>query len=427
MIFVATNDLAAHTRGRAAPISAEESVRNAGVGWVPANLAIHALGEISSGNVFGSTGDLRLLPDPQARFDLPASGELAPLRIYLADQVTPDGGRWGGCPRTFARKALEDLEREHALVVDSTFEHEFMMSTGVQTGPFSLARLRSAEPLGSRLLDLLDEVGLDPETWLPEYGEDQFEVTIAPARGIAAADRAIILRDLVHELARQLGRRASFAPVLSPTGGGNGVHVHLSLQDARTGQPALPSDDDPRVLSEVGRRFAGGILAHAPALLALTAPSPTSYLRLKPHRWSAGGVFLADRNREALVRVCPVSELSSTSAARQLNLEFRAADATANAWIVLGALVRAGLSGLSGDAEPPQVYPESMTDDELGSVPQLPGSLEESLAALRADETVASWFEPPLWETLLLVRETELAAMAGLSEEERCRAVADRY
>lgn len=428
LVFVATNDLVGHTRGRAVTAAAESSVLTSGVGWVPANLALTAPGAISEKNVFGSTGDLRLLPDADARYDLPATEDTPGVRLYLADQVNLDGEPWGGCPRTFARTAVELLREEAGLEVTASFEHEFTMPMPYDTPPFSLERLRAAEPMGTRLMERLADLGLDPENWLPEYGANQFEVTLKPAPALTAADRAIVLRDTVRDLARQLGTRASFCPLPDPDGSGNGVHVHLSLRHVDSGAPALYDEHGPARLSELGRRFAAGILNHAEALLAVTAPSPISYLRLTPHRWSTGGVFLADRNREAMLRICPVVGLSSTPKSEQLHLEFRAADAVANPWMVLGALIRAGLSGLLDEgSEPAVVHREDMSDDDVASTPGLPTSLPQALKALEADDEARSWFDPVLLTTYLQVKWAELQQVADMGERERCEFVGSLY
>lgn len=424
-VFIATADLAGQVRGRSVPASSQEGALRSGVGWVPADLALTAFGSLAP-NVFGSKGDLRLMPDPASRVDVPGREGEPPVSVLLADQVELDGTAWPCCPRTFARDALAALRDATGLEVVASFEHEFMDLDLQDGAPFSFVRHRQAEPFGSELVALLETVGLKPENWLPEYGAGQFEVTLEPTDALTAADRAVLLKELVRDLARRRGRRVTFAPLVDPDGSGNGVHVHLSLRD-REGRPAL---HDPRAsdgLSDLGRRFSAGILTHARALLAFTAPSPTSYLRLTPHRWSAGGVFLAERNREALLRICPTSPLCGRAIEDQYNLEFRAADATANPWLVIGLLVRAGLHGIEHSYEPAHVWPESVTEAELASVPTLPASLDEALDDLKADDVVTGWLHPDLLDTHLAVKRSELDEVADLTEAQRCVRVADVY
>ncbi|MCW2772410.1 MAG: glutamine synthetase [Nocardioides sp.] len=424
-VFVATSDLAGQMRGRSVPASSLDAALRRGVGWVPADLAITAFGAIAP-NVFGSTGDLRLMPDATTQVQIPSREGDPGVTLVLADQTLPDGTPWACCPRTFARTALEDLRAATGLDVVASFEHEFMMAGLPPTAPFSFERHRSVEPFGSELVALLEEVGLEPENWLPEFGADQFEITLQPAPGLVAADRAVLLKEMVRDLARRHGRRVTFAPLLHPDGSGNGVHVHLSLRD-ETGRPVLHDPARPAGLSAIGHRFAAGVIAHAPALLAVTAPSPASYLRLTPHRWSAGGIFLAERNREALLRICPTSTVGGGNTAGQYNLEFRPSDATANPWLTLGVLVRAGLAGITGEYDAPTIWPESVTEAELAGVPTLPSGLAEALDNLAADPVVAGWFDPDLLDTHIAVKRAELAAMAGFDDVRLCAAMADVY
>lgn len=421
-VFVATGDLAGHVRGRAVPADRLAQALRTGVGWVPADLALTCFGDIAPGHAFGSVGDLRLLPDERTGADLPGDGETPGTRLFLADQVDLDGNPWAGCPRRFLTAALDALAAE-GLQLHAAFEQEFTLGDDDGHPPFSFQRARAAEPFGTDLVTLLAHAGFEPEAWLPEYGPAQFEITVRPATGIAAADRALVIRELVRDLARRRGMRAGFTPLADPGSVGNGVHVHFSLSTAD--HPGLMYDPaGPARLSSLALRFAGGILRHAGAVLAVTAPSPVSYLRLTPHRWSAGGIFLAERNREALLRVAPTVNFGGADPAAQLHLEYRGADATANPWLVLGVLVRAGLAGLASDAPAPQVWPET---EEPADVPPLPSTLDKALAALEADDVARGWFSPVLLDTFVRVKRAELAAVAGQSDAQLCRTMADVY
>lgn len=431
-VFIATTDLAGLVRGRAVPGGEHDNVLRRGVGWVPADLALTCFGPIAD-NPFGSVGDLRLMPDTTTRIEIPEDSVRPKMHLYLADQTLPDGAPWECDPRTFARRAVDELRTTHGIEVISSFEHEFMIEGLAPSAPFSLERHRAAEPFGTDLVTVLDRVGLEPETWLPEYGDNQFEITLAPTPALVAADHAVQLKELARDLARRHGQRITFAPLVDPEGSGNGVHIHLSLRDASVGQPLLYDAAQPGRLSTVGRRFAAGILDHAAALTAFTAPSPISFLRLTPHRWSAGGIFLAERNREALLRICPTSTVGGGHPAQQLNLEFRAADATANPYLALGVLVRAGMEGLNrypADSDPtdlPVVWPETATQSDLLHVPSLPASLDEALSALDSDATVKEWFSPDLLATHLSVKRAEMAALSGLDPAEQCQRISRAY
>jgi glutamine synthetase len=421
LAFIATCDLSAVLRGRSVPGAAASDTLSNGVGWVPANLAINSAGHLASEELFGTCDDLRLIPDESSRSTVTADDCTPAVDVYLADQTEIDGSPWPGCPRTFLRDSLAELDAV-GLTVSAAFEHEFTLTGMDAPQPFSFTRFRSAEPFGTELVALLDAAGLEPETWLPEYGHGQYEITVRPAAGIAAADRAVLLRELVRDLARRRGRRASFAPLPDPGDVGNGVHVHLSLHD-REGRPALYDPERPGRLSELGGAFAAGIVTHARALAAVTAASPASYLRLVPHQWSVGGIYLADRDREALLRIAPTPGPLEGWGVR-FNLEYRAADATANPWLTLAVLLRAGLHGIANGYTTPQI---GTKHEPVVDAPPLPASLDDALDALEKDEVVRGWFAPTLLETYLAVKRSDAAACAGMQPAELCRHVGDIY
>jgi glutamine synthetase len=423
LVFVATNDLVGLTRGRALPLSALDSVLCGGTGWVPANLALTSSGAILPNNPFGPRGDLRLLPDPDSAVDLPSDEDVPAIRIYLADQVELDGTPWDCCPRSTLKAVLDRLRERTGLTVTASFEHEFMLRGVATDRPFTFGRLRAAEPFGTELVRLLSCAGLEPENWLPEYGAGQYEITMKPADALTAADRAVLLREIVRDLARRRGLRTTFSPIVEPTGTGNGVHIHFSLLDGQ-GEPVLYDANRPGGLSELGARFASGILQHAPSVTAWTAPSPVSFTRLAPDHWSVAGSYLGERSREALLRICPTTSLSKTPVERQFNLEYRAADATANPWLSLAALVAAGLQGIEAGYAPARVWLESVTDPEF---PRLPGSTAEALDALQADRTARSWFAPGLVDLHLAVRRADIADVEHLDAVARCERTVDVY
>ena len=429
-----TNDLAAMTRGRAFPVRDLDSRRLSGVGWVPANLALTPFGVIAGGSPFGPTGDLRLIPDAEtAPVTLQGFDGRPDATALLCDVRETDGRDWGGCVRTLLKHAVADLKRETGLDLVAAFEHEFRLSGGPTMAPqaFSLQDFRTAQPFCGALMQAMDTAGLGPEMILPEYGPGQFEVTCEPAGALAAADRAVLIRDVARDVARQFGLIASFAPILDPASVGNGVHVHLSLV-AADGSNATADRSRPAEISEVAGRFVAGVLRHLPALCAITAPSVISYLRLTPHRWSAGFTAFGHRNREAALRVCPTIDLPGRDRARQIHLEFRAADACANPHLVLALLVRAGLEGIrQGLPQPDAVVgdPADLTPAEaerLG-VRRLPDSLPAALAALQADPVALGWLPEPMRGAYFAMKRAEQAMVEGLSPSGQCARYGEVY
>ena len=425
LLFIGTCDLAAIVRGRT--IRGEDAGRRAhtGVGWVPANLGLTTFGPIATPNPFGTRGDLRMLPVESTRVRLPAAGRRPAMDLVLADLVHPDGWPWPCCPRRALLDAVEHLEERTGLRLKVAFEQELTLVGLEPAAPFSVEALRAAEPFGSHLMEVLHRNGLAPETWLPEYGHGQYELTMEPADPVTAADRAITSRVLVRDLAAAHGLHAVFSPLVRPDAVGNGTHIHLSLWDLH-GRP-VTLDPETLGLSVEAGRFAAGILAHAPALIGWTASSVISSIRLQPGRWSAGGAFLGRQDREALLRLCPLpSVVDGRPPLDAANLEFRAVDATANPWLALAALIRAGADGVEHALPaPPLLDGDVDTTDaaeraRLGIV-ALPADQEAALTALETDAATRSWFAEDLVTTHLAVRRSERSQLAGLSPEEACR------
>ncbi|WP_374380722.1 glutamine synthetase family protein [Dongia sp.] len=428
-----TNDLTGISRGRAFPETDLKDRMRAGCGWVPANLALTPFGVIGA-NPFGPLGDLRLQPDADAEgFFLTGLNDGPDLKAFMCDIVETDGTPWGGCGRFFAKKALADLAREFGLTIKGSFEHEFFLlgDNDIGDAAFTLQDFRSQQPFLGALIAALKRAGVDPEMILREYGPKQFEVTMKPSVGLAVADRAVILREVTRDIARQFNQRACFAPIIDPASVGSGVHVHFSLETI-DGKAVTHDAHGPGGISTMAGSFIAGVLKHMPALCALTAPSVISYLRLTPHRWSAGFNCFGYRNREAGIRICPVDDTPGRDVSKQVHLEFRASDATASPYMVLGALVRAGLEGLRAQMKTPPLIegdPADLTAAELQklNVRRLPESLPAALAELDADSVVSGWLPAPLRQGYHALKTAEMARTAALDPQAQCALYADYY
>lgn len=416
-------DLSAIVRGRFVRADDAKRALDTGVGWVPANQALTVFGELAP-NVFGSIGDLRLRPDPATRVRVQPGDGAEPLHFYLCDAAEPDGSPWDCCPRTLLRDILTDVEQALEARVLASFEHEFvLLDDEPAAAAFSLDAVRRTGHFGGLLLDVLADAGAEPEMFLPEFGPHQFEVPCRPAGGVAAADRSVIVKELVREVARTLGRRATFAADVGADRPGSGTHLHLSLVGPER-QPLLYDESRAGDISELGGAFAAGVLEHASALCALCAPSPISYTRLRPGHWAACTVAIGDANRETLLRICSATGPADVDAGTRFNLEFRGLDAAANPYLALAAVLAAGMDGIRrGLTTPPLLDrdPSGMSTEELARfAPQrLPTSLREALDALTTDTGLAAILPDRMLATYTAIKATELTAAERLSDAER--------
>ncbi|HEX3509719.1 MAG TPA: glutamine synthetase family protein [Solirubrobacteraceae bacterium] len=432
LVTLACCDLSGLTRGRSVPAGDLDAHLVSGIGWVPANHALTPHGPVAEDAPFDSTGDLRLLPDAATRARVPASASSSALDLVLCDVVETDGAPWSACPRTFLLDTLAELEEELGLTVTASFEHEFqLLREEAGEVPFSVVAQRRAEPFPTELMTALTAARLEPERIFAEYAPHQLEVPLAAARGLAAADRAVIFREVVREVARRCGERATFTPLLDPEQAGNGMHLHFSLAD-KHGSPVLYDATREGCVSELGGQFAAGVLRHASALVGLTAPSPVSAGRLQPHHWSAGAACLGLRNREALLRLPPLVSLGGGDLAAQMRFEYRAADGTANPYVVLAAVLRAGMGGVRSGLEAPPILDRDPSQLDAAEaqrfgVGALPPGLAEALAALEADDEARAWLPDRLLAAHMAIKRSELDASARLDPEELCRRYARIY
>jgi glutamine synthetase len=419
LVFVGTCDIAGHVRGKAFPAQDIHARRHKGVGWTHSNLMQSGFGPILD-TPFGTGGDLMIVPDASTKVRVDFADGSAPEHFFLGDLRNTDGSAWECCPREFLRRALTALELAAGLRLIAAFEQEFVY-TGIEDRPahaYSLGAWRRQGNFGEAFVAALRAAGVLPDSFLPEYGNRQFEVTVAPAIGMVAADQAVITREIARATAHRLGHRAIFSPKPTVDGVGNGVHVHMSLQDA-AGTPVTYAPSGRMGLSEPAQRFCAGILHHLPAIAAITAPSPVSYLRLTPGRWAPTTVDIAHQDRGASLRVCPVFAAAGPSEiARQYNVEFRTTDASASPYMALGALAFAGADGIArGLALPPTGADAS----------PLPRTLAEALDAMEVSAAVQSWFGPTFMEAYLRHKRAELATLTDLDPGELCDRYAEVY
>ena len=426
-------DLSGQVRGKGFPTRDLEKRLVSGLGWTPNNIMFTALGTIAPWT-WGPHGDVLLMPDPATGVEVDFEDGTPAERFFLCDVRETDGGAWDCCPRSVLRDAVADLARETGLEVRATFEQEFIYS-GANPRPadnYALAAVRRHGAFGETYLGALRTAGVEVDGYLSEFAPGQFEVTVPPQAAIAACDTAIIVRELAHATAFRLGHGVSFSPRVTPDGLGSGVHIHFSLWD-RDGNPVSHDPDRPFGIAAAAGSFLAGIVRHMPALCAFTAPSPVSYLRLVPHTWTGVWSNVGFRDREAGLRICPTFGQDPAVVARQFNFEYRAADATANPYLQLAVILRAGLAGLRAGLAPPEptvaLDPGEMSADERSTrgIVRLPTSVDEAMAALEADPEARGFLPERLLGAYIANKRDEFKQSRDWTAAELCRRYAEIY
>ncbi len=198
---------------------------------------------------------------------------------------------------------------------------------------------------------------------------------------VQAADHLMTYKYVIKNVAKKYGRSATFMPKPIFNDNGSGMHVHQSIW--KDGQPTFWSEGTYANLSEIARHYIGGILRHAPALLAFTNPSTNSYKRLVPGFEAPVNLVYSQGNRSASVRI----PLTGTNP-KAKRLEFRCPDATCNPYLAFAAMLCAGLDGIKNKIEPGDPLDVDIYDlspEELSKIPSTPGSLEAALECLEND------------------------------------------
>ena len=411
-------------RARAVRVRPDMSVS---VAISQAQLALPVMQDsVVPGAGLGPVGEAELRPDWATLRRLP----FAPGEAQVIGDLMVGGKPWAHCPRAFLRQQIERLSSQ-TLSVRAAFENEFYLLRRVEgeLNPADNSVYAATSGMNLHrafvhdLTAALEAQDLEPEVYYPESGPGQQELSVRHADALGSADQQLIFRETVRGVAQQHGYVATFLPKVFEQSAGSGCHINLSLWQG--GSNITGDAVEPSGLSSVGRAFIAGVLAHLPALCALSMPSPNSYRRIRPHAWAGAYRSWGYANREAAVRV----SRGESGASR---FELKAADATANPYLALGALLAAGLDGLERRLPlPPEVSldPGLLSDHERSEqgIEALPSSLGAAIAALEQDRVMLGALGAERAQTFLAVRRAEWNALQGLSLPEEVQLLAERY
>ncbi len=228
----------------------------------------------------------------------------------------------------------------------------------------------------------LDDVGLRVERSHHEVGTaGQQEINYTYNTLLQSGDDMMKFKYVVKNTVFQAGKTATFMPKPLFGDNGSGMHTHQSLW--KDGEPLFYDESGYGGLSDLARWYVGGLLAHAPSLLAFTNPTVNSYHRLVPGYEAPVNLVYSARNRSACVRI-PIAGTSP----KAKRIEFRIPDPSANPYLSFAAQLMAGLDGIKNRTEPPEPVDKDLYElppEEHAAIAQVPGSLPAVLDALEAD------------------------------------------
>jgi glutamine synthetase len=333
-----------------------------------------------------------------------------------------DNKPFEGCPRQVLHRALARLA-----------ERGWQLQTGIEPEFFLLRRDAQGQWLPADPLDGLDKpsydlqslprqlgflhelhqalaaCGLDVQQMDHEDAHGQYEVNFAHGDALLSCDRLMLFKLAAHALAEARGMVFSMMPKPFANQPGSGLHFHVSLWQG--GSSVFDAAPGAGPLGTLGRQFVAGVLAHAPALCALAAPTVNSYKRLtvgtslSGTTWAPAYVAHGPNNRTALVRTLPG------------RFEWRLPDASANPYLATAALIAAGLDGIDRQLDPgpdcvDDLFELSLAQIRARGIAVLPQSLNEALDALEGDTVVTAALGETLTRELLRIQRAAYTAYA---------------
>jgi len=249
-------------------------------------------------------------------------------------------------------------------------------------GYFPLPPVDSMHDVRTEMVMTMQDIGLTVEAHHHEVatgGQQEIDLEFAPL--VSMADDLMKYKYVVKNVAKLHGLSATFMPKPLFGDNGSGMHVHQSLW--KDGDTLMYKKGNYADLSDLALNYIGGILKHAPALLAFCAPTTNSYKRLVPGFEAPVNIAYSQRNRTASVRIPTYS-----SSPKSKRMEFRCPDPTANPYLAFAAMLMAGLDGVKNKidpGEPTDINIYEAPEEILAKIPSTPGSLAEALDALEND------------------------------------------
>jgi glutamine synthetase type III len=382
-LLISFTDLFGIQRAKLVPASAVAEMARDGAGFA---------GFAAWLDLSPADGDVMAIPAAASLTPLPWQPEVG----WVAAELQLNGQPMAQCPRRLLRHQLERAA-ERGFELRSGVEAEFFLldpsgerigdSADSQEKPcYDQLALMRRYPLIGPLLEAMEQLGWGPYQADHEDANGQFELNWTYANALITADRHAFFKVMVKSLAEQQGLRASFMPKPFAALTGNGCHTHLSLWGAEgtalAGQNLFHDPAGALGLSLQAYQFIGGLIAHAPALCAITNPTVNSYRRLAAAptssgaTWSPGGISYTGNNRTHMARI-PDNQ----------RLELRLPDGSAHPYLLQAAILAAGLDGIERQLDPGPRHDNDNYAQPLGldQCQRLPADLGEALDAFAAD------------------------------------------
>jgi glutamine synthetase len=357
--------------------------------------------------------DMYLYPDLNTWVVFPWTAEKGKVARLICDIYNPDGTPFEGDPRNNLRRVLAEMEELGFTRFNLGPEPEFFLfklENGETTlelndngGYFDLAPTDLGENCRRDIVLELEEMGFEIEASHHEVAPGQHEIDFKYADAITACDQIQTFKLVVKTIARKHGLHATFMP--KPLFGVNGSGMHSNLSLFRGNENAFFDPKANLELSETAHHFLAGILKHATSFTAVTNPTVNSYKRLVPGYEAPCYVAWSARNRSPLIRI-PASRGLST------RVEVRSVDPSANPYLAMAVLLKAGLDGIKNKLEAPapvdrNIYVMNKQEREEAGITDLPATLIQALDNLKSNEVMTDALGDHILDHFIEAKEIE--------------------
>ncbi|CAG8793825.1 24200_t:CDS:2, partial [Racocetra persica] len=342
-----------------------------------------------------ATGELLLKVDLNTLTRLSYNPKHAIVQTFFENKLTPGDPQFGKidnspdslafplCPRTCLKNIIDSASRDLGITFLVGTECEFVLlkdctPTPVDNTTYACAssfRLPSSVETLDKMVESLQEQGIEVEQFHSEACPGQFEIVTGPESPLIAADKIVLTRETIYDVASQAGIKATFVP--KPFKG--------------------------QGLSPYERSFIAGILHHIKAICAFSLPTDHSYTRVVDNCWAGSWICWSVENRETPVRVCYRPRTGPDGKYLDVHFELKCVDATSNPYLTISAIIASGVDGIKKEMQlttsPMLDNPAALSNEERkkrGVTERMPGNLPDTLKALREDKVLIEALGEPM-------------------------------
>ena len=407
---------------KAVPIRRTNTFADPGMG---ASLVWHAFAIDQTGIAF--TDRIGVVGDQRVRIDLSALRLIgdglawAPSGFFEQDGTPVAACSRGTLARIEAELAAEGIEA----VVGHEIEFVLVNPDGSRLpstvwAPYGLAGILENEAFVRDLSAAATAAGVGIEQFHPEYGINQFEISLTPQPPVAAADQLVLIRLIIGRVARRYGVQASLSPAPFADSVGSGAHQHFSLTTADG--PLFSDGTGVRGMTQAGECALAGVLSGLPEAQGLLCGSIVSGLRTRPGNWAGAYACWGAENREAAIRFLSAGPANPYGG----NVEVKVVDPSANPYFASAAILGLALDGIKSKcalAPETTVDPASLSDADREQIPRLSQTQPEVIAALDNSARMRVILGDPAVDVVVAVRRLEYERYADLDPVE----LADKF